>query len=63
MAVQYKKTRVFGGKRYDLIHWYEKKSEASARAKQERKNGHLVRIVRLKYSNWPDRWLVYRRFK
>ena len=63
MGTEYKKSRVFGGKRYDLIHWYERKAEASGRAKEERKKGHLVRIETLKYSNWPTRYLVYRRFK
>ena len=57
----YKGTKRIGGKVFDLVGWYEKKSEAQERADRVRRIGRLARVVKEKQPNLPTRWLVYRR--
>ena len=58
---RYSGTKTIGGKKFDLVFWSEKKSEATARADSERHKGNNARVVKEKLSNLPARWLVYRR--
>ena len=58
---RYSGTKTIGGKKFDLVGWSEKKSEATARAESERRKGYSARVVKEKLSNRPARWLVYTR--
>ena len=58
---QYSGTKTIGGKKFDLVFWSEKKSEATARADSERRKGYNARVVKEKLFNRPARWLVYTR--
>ena len=58
---RYSGTKTIGGKKFDLVFWSEKKSEATARADSERRKGYNARVVKEKLSNLPARWLVYTR--
>ena len=57
----YSGTKTFGGKKFELVGWFEKKSEAQERAGKERRLSYNARVVKEKQSNMPARWLVYRR--
>lgn len=58
---RYSGTKTIGGKKFDLVFWSEKKTEAKQRADSERRKGYNARVVREELSNRPARWLVYRR--
>ena len=58
---RYNGTKTIGGKKFDLVFWSEKKSEATSRAESERRKGNNARVVKEKLSNRPARWLVYTR--
>ena len=58
---QYSETKTIGGKKFDLVFWSERKTEAKQRADSERREGYNARVVREELSNRPARWLVYRR--
>ena len=56
--------RTFGGKKYDLERsGITTKREAQQMAKELKKRGRLVRIVRWEASNLPVQYLLYARFK
>lgn len=57
----YSGTKTFDGKKFELVMWFEKKSEAQEQADKERRRGYNARVVKEKVSNLPARWLVYRR--
>ena len=57
----YSGTKTIGGVKFELVGWFEKKSEAQERAGRERRRGFNARVVKEKQSNLPARWLVYRR--
>jgi hypothetical protein len=58
---QYGGTKTISGKKFDLVFWSERKTEAKQRADSERRKGYNARVVREELSNRPARWLVYRR--
>ena len=58
---RYSGIKTIGGKKFDLVFWSEKKSEATSRADSERRKGYNARVVKEKLSNRPARWLVYTR--
>ncbi len=59
--ILYSGRKKIGGKLFELVAWFERKSEATERADKERRRGYNARIVKEKLSNRPARWLVYRR--
>lgn len=63
MRKYHAKTRVFSGKKYDLVYNTHSKREAEARAITLRKQGRLCRIVEWDTSNLPSQYLIYARFK
>ena len=57
---RYSGAKTIGGKKFELVFWSERKSEAKQIADIERRKGYNARVAREKLSNLPARRLVYR---